>query len=114
MQSIELFVVPDEPESNVSLPVGVKLIDAHTNYLEDSDEISVYYMDPGESDETLNITFYVLFDGAEVGDTFPGSYFKKVRMSDGTLRFIFFKIDRKKRAPIVVEVPDAEPKKKAA
>ena len=114
MQTIEQFVIPDEPESKVTLPVGTKLIDVHTQFLEDSDEISVYYMDPGESDETISIRFYVLFDGAEVGDAFPAQYFKKVRMSDGTLRFIFFKIDRKKREPIVVEVPDAKPKKDAA
>ena len=52
-----------------------------------------------------------LFD--EVADNFPGQFFKRVKMSDGSARFLFFKQDVKKRDPIVANIPTAAPQGKA-
>lgn len=114
MQTIELFNVPDVPECTVELPEGMTLIDADVelgNGVDIEDEIRVYYMDQRASDKLITLSWYVLGIGMEVPDAFPGRFFKRVRMSDGSARFLFFKADAKKRDPIVVKVPDEGPKR---
>ena len=113
MQTIERFILPDVPECTVELPQGLKLIDAATEVgidLETDDEIRVYYMDTGVDLPPITLTWYVLGLGMEVPDAFPGQFFKRVEMSDGSLRFLFFKMNPTKRDPIVAKVPGAKKK----
>ena len=111
MQSIEYFELPDVPECTVELPQGLKLIDAATEVgidLETDDVIRVYYMDTGVDLPPVTLTWYVLGLGMEVPDAFPGQFFKRVEMADGSGRFLFFKMNSTKRDPIVAKVPDAK------
>lgn len=105
MQTIEMFTVPDVPECTVELPQGLRLMDARVV----DDEIVVYYMDQRASDEGVTLTWYVFGLGMEVPDAFPASLYKSVEMSDGSIRFLFFKQDAKKREPIVAKVPGDKP-----
>ena len=102
MQTIEFFIVPDVPECTVELPQGLKLMDARVDV---DDQIVVYYMDQRASDEGVTITWYVMGVNSEIPDAFPASLYKSVEMSDGSIRFLFFKQDAKKREPIVAKVP---------
>lgn len=108
MKTIELFTVPDAPECSVVLPQGLTLLDAECGF---DDEIQVYYIDQNISDDTVTLTWYALGLGMEVADNFPGTYFKQVTMPDGSARFLFFKQDAKKRAPIVARLPGDKDKK---
>lgn len=108
MQAIEFFKIPDVPECTVEVPQGLKLIDCTVG---SDDDIYVYYMDPRASDETVTLTWYVFGLAVNVPDAFAGTFYKRVEMSDGSQRFIFFKQNTKKRKPIVAKVPRAEPEK---
>ena len=123
MKSIERFVIPFAPESTVELPLGVTLIDCigENEILESDDEgaygrteLAVYYLDPKETDQTVRLIFYVMSPGDAVPDAFPGQYFKTAILAGGDPVFIFFRKQAEKREPVVVEVPDAKPKKEAA
>jgi len=109
MKTIEFFRIPNVPECTVILPQGLSLIDADVETDDKTDdEINIYYMDDRASDQTVVLTWYVLTLGMEVADNFPGVFFKRVTMSDGFVRFLFFKQDAKKRPPIVAVVKDAK------
>lgn len=108
MQSIASFTLPDVAECTVELPQGLALIDASVWFAPNDDKIKVFYMDSRSSDEMVTLTWYALSPGLEVADNFPGKFFKRVTMSDGHSRFLFFKQDAKKREPIVAQVPAAK------
>lgn len=112
MKQIKSFILPDQPETIITLYLGSTLLDAEA--LENDDEtIVVTYLDDTGSDQEVELTFYVLKSGDEIPDAFPGTYFKRVSLPvTGEQRFIFMRNParpRKQRPPIV-----AMPKKGSA
>ena len=100
MKTLQYFHIPDAPESTVEVPIGISLIYADVI----AGEIAIWFLD-SYSDDSVTLTFYILAEGDEIADNFPGQYFKRVEIDDRD-RFIFFKQNAKKRAPIVAKVAE--------
>jgi len=103
MKQIQKFTIPYAAELTVEVPQGLSLLTASDN---DEGDISVYYVDQNISDDMVTLSFYVLGEGMDVADNFPGQFFKEVTAEDGAVWFVFFKQDAKKRKPIVAKVAE--------
>lgn len=104
MYTVTVFPIPDAPECTVDLPLGVSLLDASVH----NGDIMIHYTDPdGFGNDTQELTFYVINEGQNVADNFPGKFFKRVEVDDAD-KYIFFKQGKTKREPIVAKLPGAE------